>query len=288
MNPAILRAVLFMLLSTALLSCMHGLVRHVSHTLHPFEIAFFRNLFGLAAVLPLVWRAGAAGFVTRRPGLQVLRGVIGMGAMLGWFYGLSVTPIAGATALSFTASIFASVGAALFLGERMRLRRWSAVIIGFMGALIVLRPGVETIGIGALAILFSSMCWGTNIVIVKRLGQTDNTVSIVVWMSLLLTLFSVFPALYVWQWPSWSELGWLLLLGTLGTGGHLAMVTALKLADATVLMPIDFTRLVWTSILGYLAFAESPDVWTWLGGTVIFASSAFIIYRESKLKRRRL
>ncbi|MCB1714562.1 MAG: EamA/RhaT family transporter, partial [Candidatus Competibacteraceae bacterium] len=105
-----------MLLSTALLSCMHGLVRYVSHTLHPFEIAFFRNLFGLAVVLPLVWRAGAAGFVTKRPGLQVLRGVIGMGAMLGWFYGLSVVPIAGATALSFTAAIFASLGAALFLG----------------------------------------------------------------------------------------------------------------------------------------------------------------------------
>ncbi|MCB1807932.1 MAG: DMT family transporter [Candidatus Competibacteraceae bacterium] len=274
-----------MLLSTALLSCMHGLVRYVSHTLHPFEIAFFRNLFGLAVVLPLVWRAGAAGFVTKRPGLQVLRGVIGMGAMLGWFYGLSVVPIAGATALSFTAAIFASLGAALFLGERMRLRRWSAVIIGFLGALIVLRPGMETISIGALAILFSSMCWGSNIVIVKRLSQTDNTVSIVVWMSMMLTVFSIFPALFVWQWPTMPELGWLLLLGTLGTGGHLAMVTALKLVDATQIMPLDFSRLIWTSVLGYLVFAEIPDIWTWVGGTVIFASAAFITYREAKLKR---
>jgi len=275
-----------MLLSTALLACMHGLVRYVSQSLHPFEVAFFRNLFGLVAVLPLVWRAGPAGFATRQPGLQMLRGVIGMGAMLGWFYGLSVVPIAGATALSFSAAIFASIGAALFLGERMRLRRWSAVILGFVGALIVLRPGIETISIGALAILFSSMCWGSSIVIVKRLSQTDNTVSIVVWMSLMLTVFSVFPALFVWQWPSFTELAWLLLLGSLGTGGHLAMITALKLADATLLMPIDFTRLIWTSVLGYLVFTEIPDIWTWLGGTLIFTSSAFITYREAKLRRQ--
>ena len=129
------------------------------------------------------------------------------------------------------------------------------------------------------------MCWGSNIVIVKRLSQTDNTVSIVVWMSMMLTVFSIFPALFVWQWPTMPELGWLLLLGTLGTGGHLAMVTALKLVDATQIMPLDFSRLIWTSVLGYLVFAEIPDIWTWVGGTVIFASAAFITYREAKLKR---
>jgi drug/metabolite transporter (DMT)-like permease len=105
-------------------------------------------------------------------------------------------------------------------------------------------------------------------------------------MSLMLTVFSLFPALFVWQWPSLTELAWLVLLGALGTGGHLAMITALRQADATLLMPIDFTRLLWTSVIGYLAFAETPDLWTWLGGALIFLSSAFITYREAKLRRR--
>ena len=284
MNPTV-RAAAFMLLSTALLSCMHAMVRHVSQELHPFEIAFFRNLFGLLAVLPLLLRAGPGGFRTQRPWLQVARGVIGMGAMLGWFYGLSVTPIATATALSFTAAIFASLGAVVILGEKLRLRRWTAIIFGFIGALIVLRPGVEALSVGAAVIIFSSLCWGTNMVIVKRLSQTDNTVSIVLWMSLMMTLLSIFPALPVWQWPSPEALFWLLVLGFLATGGHLAMITALRLADTTTIMPLDYTRLIWTSLIGYWLFSETPDLWTWLGGSVIFTSSAYITYREAKLRK---
>jgi drug/metabolite transporter (DMT)-like permease len=281
-----LRAMLLMLLSTLFLSTMHGLVRYVSSDMHPFEIAFFRNLFGLAAILPLVWRAGPGRLATRQPHLQLIRGALGVVAMLGWFYGLSVVPIAEATALSFSSALFGSLGAVILLGEKMRLRRWSAIIIGFIGTLVILRPGVEALDAGSLIIVLSAFCWGTNVVIVKRLGQTDSAVSVVAWMSIVLTVMSIFPALWVWQWPSAQQLGWLLLIGTVGTCGHLCMVNALKLADATSILPLDFTRLLWTSLIGFWVFSEIPDIWTWIGGIIIFSSSAFITYREANLKKK--
>ena len=287
-SPAGLRGALLMMLSTLMLTIMHTLVRYVSSEMHPFEIAFFRNLFGLLAVLPLVISAGRDGFVTRQPQMQILRAFLGVIAMLAWFYGLSVVPIAEATALSFSAAIFASLGAVVFLGEKMRLRRWSAVIVGFIGALVILRPGLTALNTGALIVMLSAICWGTNIVIVKRLSRTDPTVSIVAWMSVMMTVLSIVPALYFWTTPTLEQFMWLLMIGIAGTLGHLTMVKSLKLVEATAVLPLDFTRLIWASMLGYLIFAEIPDIWTWLGGTIIVGSAAFIAYREAQLKRNTL
>ena len=285
MNPIALRAALLMLFSTLVLSSMHALVRYLGQQLHPFEIAFFRNLFGLLVILPLLIRHGRQSFATKQPGLQLLRGLSSIVAMLGWFYGLSLVPLAEATAISFSSAIFATLGAVLILGERMRLRRWSAVIVGFLGTLVLLRPGFTEVGPGVLLILLSSVCWGASIVIVKRLGRTDSALAIVTWMSIMLTLYSLPPALWVWQQPTPVQLGWLLLIGLLASAGHLAMVSALKLVDASSLTPLDYTRLIWTALIGYLVFGELPDVWTWIGGSLIFASATYITLREARLRR---
>jgi drug/metabolite transporter (DMT)-like permease len=236
-------------------------------------------------ILPLLLRHGRQSFATRQPGLQLLRGLSSIVAMLGWFYGLSLVPLAEATAISFSSAIFASLGAVLILGERMGMRRWSAVIIGFLGTLVLLRPGFTEVGPGVLLILLSSVCWGTSIVIVKRLGRTDSALSIVTWMSIMLTVYSLPPALWVWQQPTTVQLGWLLLIGTLASAGHLAMVSALKLVDASSLTPLDYTRLIWTALIGYLVFGELPDIWTWIGGSLIFASATYITLREARLRR---
>jgi drug/metabolite transporter (DMT)-like permease len=280
-----LRDIVLMTVATAVFACMHSLVRYTSAELHPFEIAFFRNLFGLAAVLPLLLRAGRAGLVTRRPALQALRGAIGVVAMLAWFYGLSVVPIAEATALSFSSAIFGSLGAVVFLGERMRLRRWAAVFIGFAGTLMILRPGLAAVDAGALMVILSSISWAGSLLIVKALTRTDSNVSIVTWMAIMMTALSLPPALVVWRWPGVEQLLWLGLIGGLGTLGHLAAVQAFRQAEATAVLPLDFLRLLWTSLIGYLAFAEVPDLWTWLGGAVIFASTTYIAYREARLRR---
>ena len=276
-----------MLAAAAVLTCMHATVRHVSADLHPFEITFFRNLFGLAAILPLAIRAGKSSFRSRQPRLQLLRTGFGLVAMLAWFYGLSVVPIAEATALSFTSVIFGSVGAALVLGERMRLRRWSAVLIGFAGVLIILRPGFADFDPAALVVLLSSVCWAAALLTVKRLSSTDSVICIVTWNSVLLTIFSLPIALPVWVTPNTEQLMWLGIIGVLATLGHLAMTSAFKASDATVVFPVDYTRLLWASVIGYLAFGEIPDLWTWIGGTIIFASTTYIAYREAALRRAR-
>jgi drug/metabolite transporter (DMT)-like permease len=276
-----------MLAATAVLTCMHATVRHVSDDMHPFQITFFRNLFGLAAILPLTIRAGLASMKSRQPGLQLIRSGFGLAAMLTWFYGLSVVPIAQATALSFTAVIFGSIGAALVLGERMRLRRWSAVIAGFIGALVILRPGFGDVDPAALIVVLSSLCWAGALLTVKRLSSTDSVVCIVTWNSVLLTVLSLPVAIPVWVAPSIEQLGWLVLIGILATLGHLAMTGAFKASEATVVFPVDYTRLVWASLIGYVAFSEVPDVWTWVGGTIIFASTTYIAYREAALRRTR-
>ncbi len=274
--------VLLMAAATAVLAGMHALVRHVSAELHPFEIAFFRNLFGLVVVLPLLLRTGWAGLRTRQPLLHGLRGLLSVTAMLTWFYGLSVVPIAEATALSFTAVLFASLGAVLILGERMRLTRWVGILLGFSGAMLILRPGWQQMDAGVLIVLVSALAWGSATVVVKRLARTDSIVAIVGWMTIAITVASLPPALMVWQWPTPVQLFWLGAIGALGTAGHLAMTKALKVADTTVVLPLDFTRLLWASLFGYLAFAELPDAWTWAGGAVIVLGATLVIYWESR------
>jgi drug/metabolite transporter (DMT)-like permease len=276
-----------MLAATAVLTCMHATVRHVSDGMHPFEITFFRNLFGLFAILPLALRGGVASLKSRQPGLQLLRSGFGLVAMLTWFYGLSVVPIAQATALSFTSVIFGSIGAALVLGERMGLRRWSAVVAGFIGALVILRPGFDEVDPAALIVMLSSILWAAALLTVKRLATTDTVVCIVTWNSILLTVLSLPVAITVWVTPTGEQLLWLALIGVLATLGHLAMTGAFKASAATVVFPVDYTRLLWASVIGYVAFAEIPDAWTWIGGTVIFASTTYIAYREATQRRAR-
>ena len=278
------QGMLWMLVSTAVLASMHAVVRHVAADMHPFEIAFFRNIFGFAAILPMLLHEGWHGLHSAQPKLQVIRGCTGIIAMLCWFYALSVVPIATATALSFTAAVFASLGALIFLGETMRLRRWAAVVISFTGVLIILRPGGESFDIRALAVLASAVMWGTNVVIVKQLSRTDTGVSIVGWMAISLTVLSIPPAIAVWTSPSLSQLLWLSLIGLIGTIGHLTMIRGLRQAETTAVMSVDFSRLLWATLFGVFFFADPIDAYTWFGGSVIFAGGIYIIYRESRVK----
>lgn len=275
-----------MLAATALLSVMHALVRYVSADIHAFEIAFFRNAFGLLVILPILLRVGRLGFISRQPKLQILRALVGVVALLCWFYALGIMPIAEATALSFSTTLFASIGSVLFLQEKMGVRRWSAVAIGFIGALIILRPGIGVMNAGSIFVIISALAWGVGLVVVKKLSRTDSTVSIVFWMSITMTLLSLAPALWVWTTPTLTQLGWLALIGLLGSVGMLGVTHALRLADATALLPLDFTRLIWAGAIGFVMFAELPDIWTWLGGFVIFSSATYITFREMKVKKQ--
>ncbi len=277
---------LFMVLATIILASMHGMVRQLGGDIHPFVLVFFRNFFGLLVMVPLIARAGRNGLRSSSYRLLFLRGVTGICAMLTWFYSLAYIPLAEATALSFTSAIFAALCAIIFLGEKIRFRRWAAIFCGFTGVLIVLRPDAENFNPLMLLILISALFWASSITLVKHLSKTDSTTSIVAWMSILLTVLSLPVALYYWQWPVGEQWVWLIAMGALGTFGHLCMARALALADTTAVMSIDFFRLLWGAIIGYYFFADLFEVSTWIGATVIFSSGLYIIFRESVVQRQ--
>jgi drug/metabolite transporter (DMT)-like permease len=278
-SPA-LRGIALMFVSTFFFAAMHGSIRYMSATIHPFEIALFRNVFALVVVLPWFYRYGIAPLRTQRFGLHALRAIFNIMAMLSFFYALSITPLSEVTALGFTAPIFATVLAALILGEVVRARRWTAIAIGFLGTLIILRPGFEAIGLGQLLVLFSSMIWACALLVIKTLGRTDSSATIIAYMALLMIPLSLGPALFVWRWPDPLEWAWLIGIGVLGGIGQFCMTEALRQADTAVVMPFDFFKLVWVTLIAWLAFAEHLDLFTWIGGAVIFASTLYIAYRE--------
>ena len=279
--PEASKGLFLMFLSTIVLACMHGMVRHLGGELHPFVIAFYRNLFGLVAILPLVFRIGLSGMKTTRPLLNLLRSVSGIIAMLTWFYGLATVPTAEATALSFTAAIFSALAAFFILGEKMRLRRWLAIAGGFIGVMVVLQPSSDNFNPYMFFILLSCVFWGLSVTIVKTLTRTDSTTSIVAWMAILLTIMSLPPALLYWQWPQPADLLLLGIMGVLGTLGHLWMAKALSLAETTAVMSIDFMRLIWAAMIGFFFFGDTFDISTWVGAAIIFSSGLYIIFRES-------
>ena len=277
-----------MCLSTVAFSIMHGLVRFVSEVLPPFQIAFFRNFFGLAFLLPLLIRSRFAVLRTKQIGLHALRGVINMAAMLMFFTALSISPIAKVTALGFTAPIFMAILAVIVLGERFRIYRWSAIFLGFVGMLIILRPGLVVIDKGALLVIGSAVLWAVAMLIIKIQSRTESSLTIVAYMGIFLGVFSIAPALWVWQPFELQTLGLMVLIGLFGSIAQMAISESLKETDPTALMPFDFLMLIWTAMIGAWFFAEIPDLFTWIGATVIFSSGLFIAFRERSVRGQRI
>ena len=283
----VMRGIVLMCLSTVAFSIMHGLVRFVSEVLPPFQIAFFRNIFGLAFLLPLLMRSRFAVLRTRQIGLHALRGVINMAAMLMFFTALSISPIAKVTALGFTAPIFMAILAVIVLGERFRIYRWSAIFLGFVGMLIILRPGLVVIDTGALLVIGSAVLWAVAMLIIKIQSRTESSLTIVAYMGIFLGVFSIAPALWVWQPFELQTLGLMVLIGLFGSIAQMAISESLKETDPTALMPFDFLKLIWTAMIGAWFFAEIPDMFTWIGATVIFSSGLFIALRERSVRSQR-
>jgi drug/metabolite transporter (DMT)-like permease len=281
--PPVLRGMALILFSTLGFSGMHAVIRQLGkEDLHPFEIAFFRNFFGLIVLSPLFLRHGVGALRTRLLPLHALRGVLQIGAMLMFFTAVTITPLAKVSAMSFTAPLFATVGAVIFLGERIRSRRIAALVIGFVGALVIIRPGAVEIDLGAVLVLGSSAIWAVAMLIIKRLTRSDSSVVITAYMGIFLTPLSLVAAVPVWTWPEPHHYLMFALMGALGSLAHVSMAQAFKEADATAILPLDFTRLLWAAALGFLLFGEIPDLWTWVGGITIFASATYIAYREAR------
>ena len=276
---------LWMLASTIFFTAMTAMIRYLSGSIDPLEIVFFRNLFGLAVLLPWVMRHGMVSLNTRRLPLYSLRALVGLIAMSCWFTAISRMNLGDAVALSFTAPMFATVGAILLLGEIVRVRRWVAVLIGFAGAMVILRPGFAEIPPAAYLVLLSAMMMGLSVCLVKLLARTEQVIAIVFTMVLMLTPVSLIPALFVWQTPDPIQFAWLLAIGACGTLGHICITRAFSMAEATAVLPYDFLRLPLMAVLAWLVFDQVLDGWTGLGAAIIIGSSLYIAHREAYTQR---
>jgi len=291
-----LRAALLMLASTVGFGLMAICIRLASQTEPVAEIAFFRNLFGLLALLPVLalpaLRGGdAVGHlreVLRTTQLRryFVRCLIGVFSMWMGFWSIANLPLSQAIALAYSSPIFVTIAAVLLLGETVRLRRWLAVIAGFIGVLVIVRPWSQAFSLGSLVAVAAALITAIVAIQIKQLSREDGSDTIVLWTYLFWVPMSLLPALWFWHPPQGMAWLWLLLSGVLGTVGQLLWTRALKLGEVSALTPISFVQLVIVTIAGWLWFGETLDRWTLAGAAIIFSATFYIARREAMLARQ--
>lgn len=258
----------------------YAVAKLLSDDVHPIEIVGFRNAFTLLVLLPMFWRGDLGGLKSPRWRLHLGRGVIQCASVIALFVGISMIPLAEATALSSTSPLFAALGAMLILREPLRLRRCVAIAAGLAGMAMILRPGFEAIDVGALLIIGSAVLFAAGKLMAKSLARTETSPVVVAYSALVVAPISLLAAIFVWTWPTLDQLAWLIVIGIVGTVAQLAMVQAYRHADMTVVEPLSYLRLLWAALFGMLIFAEFPDAWTWAGAAVIAIGATMLVRAE--------
>ena len=280
-----LRAAFLMLVSTLFFGLMAITIRLASASLPTFEIAFFRNGFGLLALLPVLLH-GRTSLRTRQLPRYVLRSAIGIGSMLAGFWAIGHLPLSQAISLSYSTPLFVTIAAVIWLGEEVRRRRWAAVIVGFIGVLLIVRPWSDTFHAGSLVALLAAVLSAVVAIQIKQLSRVDPADTIVFYTYVFWVPLSLLPALFVWQWPQGIAWLWLILTGLCGTVAQLLWTRALRLGDVSAITPISFMQLPLVAVAGYLLFGEKISRWTIIGAAIIFAANVYIAHREAQLARR--
>ncbi len=281
-----MRAALLMLGSTMAFGLMAVAIRYATRYVPTQEVAFFRNAFGLLALLPMLLRPGHAPLKTQQLPRYFLRSAIGLGSMLCAFWALGHLPLAQAVSLSYSTPLFVTIAAVLWLGETVRVRRWAAVVVGFIGVLVIVRPGTAGFTAGSLVAVAAALLSSLVAIQIKQLTRVDSADTVVLYTYVFWVPLSLVPALFVWVWPTGTAWLWLLATGVLGTIGQLLWTRALRLGEVSALTPISFLQLPLVTLFGWLLFNESVDRWTITGAGIILAANAYIAHREAVLSRR--
>lgn len=278
--------VLWMVVTGMLFVGVTALVKYLGTDIPAPQAAFIRYALGLVFVIPMVRTILRAHLTRRQLGLFTVRGLAHSVGVALWFYAMARIPIADVTAMNYLAPIYVTIGAALFLGERLALRRIIAVVVALLGALIILRPGFREVGPGHLAMLFAAVVFGASYLLAKVLTDETSAIVVVGMMSFWVTVGLAPMAAMVWVTPDWNTIMVLFGVAVLATAGHYTMTLAFRCAPLTVTQPVTFLQLVWAVAVGALFFGEAVDPWVVFGGLVIMASVTFITWREAILKRR--
>jgi drug/metabolite transporter (DMT)-like permease len=280
------RGAIWLMLSTILFTGMATNIKLMGQHFDSFQIVFFRCLFHLLTILPFVIREGGWSVVrTSRFPLHVLRVSLGLVAMFCGFYAFVNLTLADAVAISFARPLFMIPLAVIFLHEVVRMRRWSATIVGFIGVVVMLRPGESAISTAALVALLGAFCVAVVLVIIKRLSTTERPLTISFWFGVIATLVSAVPAFMVWKEPTLEQVFWLALIGALGATAQYMVIRAYRIGEATAVAPFDYIRLLLAALVGWLVFAEQPDIWTGVGSVLIIGSTLYIARREAMRKK---
>lgn len=280
--------ILWMVLTGLCFVAVTGIVKHVGQEMPAAQAAFLRFLLGLVFLLPMLPALMRMRLDRRGWTMFSARSALHVVGVIFWFYAMTQIPVAEVTAMNYLAPVYVTIGAALFLGERLALRRVLAVAAGLLGVVIILRPGFREVSDGHLAMLITALMFGASYLIAKKLSEEYDAGAVVAMLSVMVTVGLAPFAFAVWVTPTLSQLAWLLLVAAFATAGHYSMTRAFAVAPVTVTQPVTFLQLVWATILGVVVFAEPADGWVILGGAIILAAVSFISWREAMLKRQRL
>jgi len=278
--------VFWMVVSGLLFVGVTALVKYLGTDIPAPQAAFIRYALGLVFLLPMIRPILRADLSAKQWGLFAARGLAHSIGVALWFFAMARIPIADVTAMNYLAPIYVTIGAALFLGERLALRRVLAVVVALIGALIILRPGFREIGSGHFAMLAAAVVFGASYLLAKLLTDQTNAVIVVGMLSFWVTLGLAPMAAHVWVTPDLHTVLVLFVVACLATAAHYTMTLAFRSAPLTVTQPVTFLQLVWAVSVGTLFFGEAVDIWVVIGGLVILASVSFMTWREAMLKRQ--
>jgi len=278
-------AISLIIISVFFGTVMLSFLKIAQEDVNVYVAGFFRFFLGLVIILPYIIKKKDLVLKTTHLKQHFLRAILGLPAMLLYFSALVLLPIEKLTAISFVVPLIVTILAVFFLGEKIYIYRTLALILGFSGMLVIIRPGFVDISIGVYMVLFSALLWSINIIITKKISKDDSAITILAYQSIFMSLLSFFIVIFFWEMPSLKTFIYLILAAMCGTVLHLTLNHAFKLVDVSMTQPYSFLNLVFASIIGYLVFDEMPDLYTWIGALIIFTGVLIISYREMKLDK---
>ena len=264
---------------------MASSVKFLTSDLHPIIICFYRCLMGLIIISPLMIKNNFKALKSNNFKLQFSRSIINVFSMICWFSAIGLMHFEKAAALGFSTPLFTTILAIILLKEKIRFHRTAALIIGFIGIIVIIRPGYVPLELGAGLLLLSAFTFSFVLIIVKKLSSIDDSQTIIFYHLLFSTPIFFILSLFYWQDINLNQLLIFCFMGATGLLSHWCLAQAFKLSDTTFVMPLQFTKLIWASLIGLFIFSEQPDIWTWFGAIVIFISVVYITYREAFKKK---
>ena len=273
---------LLVLLGGLFITTLTWVVRSVADDINPLQAGFMRYAFGTLLLLPMAFKFKATDLAPRLVGGHIIRSIVHAISVLLWFYAVTKISLADLTALSFTAPVFITIGAFLFLEETFSYRRLGGIVTAFIGAVTILRPGVEAISLGAIAILISVPFQAASTLIGKHLAPRTSTYAMVFYLSLFVTLTSLIPTLFVWNMPSLNTCALTFGAAVLATCAHFCWTKSFQIADLSFTQPGMYFTLIWAVAIGFFIYDERPDVWSGAGAAIIIAATAYIAARERR------